>query len=451
MRALPAGLIDPALVDALAPRVFGHVAAVEGSRLKIAGLGGLARLGDRVGIARGPDSSVYAEILSVDRREAVAYAFGPTAGVAAGARAILERGAAFARPGAAWLGKVVDWRGRTIEGLAPAPGGRTMALDAAPPPAAARRPIGDRLATGYAAFDSFLPLCRGQRIGIFAGSGVGKSTLLCGLAARAEADVCVYALIGERGREVRALIDAARAAGFLERTVFVASTSDEPALARREAGRLALAIAEYFRDEGKHALLVFDSLTRYAEAHREIALARGEPPSLHAFPPSTVGALARLVERSGPGAGEAGDITAIYSVLVAGSDMDEPVADMVRGLLDGHIVLDREIAERGRYPAINVRRSVSRALPDAASAGENALLLEARALLSAYENAELLVRSGLYAAGADAATDRAIRLWPELDAFIARRGDASPQDWFDALRRILESDPGPAGFYAGVA
>jgi flagellum-specific ATP synthase len=430
-------LVDRTLIEALSPQIFGQVASVEGARLRIAGLGGLARLGDRLLIAPDQQSSVYAEVLGAEGRDIIGYAFGSTTGIAVGARAELKKAAAFVRPSAQWLGKVLNWRGQAADYQTLADGDCPKPLDARPLPATDRRPIGRRLATGHAAFDTFLPLCRGQRIGVFAGSGVGKSSLLGALAARVEADVCVYALIGERAREVRALADHAREAGFLDRAVIIASTSDEPALAKRDGARLALTTAEYFRDRGDHVLLVFDSLTRYAEAHREVALARGEPPSLHAFPPSTVGALAALVERSGPGAGESSDITAIFSVLVAGSDMDEPVADMVRGLLDGHVILDRTIAERGRFPAINVRRSVSRALPAAASVDENKLLIEARRLLAAYENAELMVRSGLYSAGSDSTTDRAISIWPSLDAFLGRSGPVATEFWFAELRRII--------------
>lgn len=439
MSSTPAALLDPTLVDALSPRIFGHVVAVEGAQLRISGLAGFAKLGDRLLIAQDQHSSVNAEVLGAKGRDTIAYSFGSTAGIAIGARADLKPSASVVRPSGDWIGRVLNWRGEADDDNPLFLGDRPTRLDARPLHAALRRPVGERLATGHAAFDTFLPLCRGQRIGVFSGSGVGKSSLLSALATHISADVCIYALIGERGREVRALADYARSAGFLDRTVIIASTSDESALAKREGARLALATAEYFRDEGKHALLIFDSLTRYAEAHREVALARGEPPSLHAFPPSTVGALAGLVERSGPGAGDAGDITAIYSVLVAGSDMEEPVADMVRGLLDGHVVLDRAIAERGRFPAINIRRSISRSLPAAASLEENRLLIEARSILAAYENAELLVRSGLYSSGADPTTDRAISLWPSLDDFIARSGDFAAHYWFEELRRLLAS------------
>ncbi|HBS30969.1 MAG TPA: flagellum-specific ATP synthase FliI [Parvularcula sp.] len=433
-------MIEPALIESLRPSVYGAIAAVDGAKLRVGGLARFVRVGDRLSITREKRPPLIAETYAVERDAALAYAFESTEGVTAGARAELRPDIAFARPSKDWLGRVLNWRGETIDGAAPRGGARAMRLNAPPPPAALRRALGPRLATGMAAFDTFLPLCRGQRAGVFAGSGVGKSTLLSSFAAGVDADVCVLALIGERGREVRSFVEAAREAGILDKTVVIASTSDEPPLARRESARLALAVAEYFRREGAHALLVFDSLTRFADAHREIALAKGEPPSLHAYPPSTVSALAALVERAGPGVEGEGDITAVFSVLVAGSDMEEPVADMVRGLLDGHIVLDRTIAERGRFPAVNIRRSVSRSLPAAASAAENGALLEARRLLAAYENAELVLRAGLYVAGADAATDRAIALFPRLDAFIAQHDMANPEESFARLQAILRSN-----------
>lgn len=437
MTADNAMLLDPGLIDAVRPALFGSVSSVEGPLLQVAGLGGFVRVGDRLAVRRKWGPPVYAEALGVGPDGAKAYAFGSTAGVTAGDRADLLPFEAYARPGPDWLGRVLNWRGESVDGATPARGDRPMRLDKPPIAPARRKPIGERQDTSLAAFDTFLPICQGQRLGVFAGSGVGKSSLIGDLAAGIKADVCVVALIGERGREVMSFVKAAEDAGYRERAIIIASTSDEPALARRESARLAMASAEYFRDAGKHVLLVFDSLTRFAESHREIALARGEPPSLHAYPPSTVNALAAVVERAGPGAEGQGDITAIFSVLVAGSDMDEPVADMVRGLLDGHVVLDRAIAERGRYPAINIRRSVSRSLPGAANAEENALLLEARALLAAYENAEMIVRAGLYVAGSDPATDRAIAIWPDLDRFIARAGMANIGSSFDELREIL--------------
>ncbi|MDZ7628431.1 MAG: FliI/YscN family ATPase [Parvularculaceae bacterium] len=433
-------MIDQALIATLKPSVFGVVVAVDGPKIRVGGISRFVRIGDRLSIARRDRHALIAETFAVEQGAALAYAFEPTEGVTAGARADLKPDIAFVRPSEDWLGRVINWRGETIDGARPRNGARAMALNAPPPPAALRRSLGERLPTGMAAFDTFLPLCRGQRVGVFAGSGVGKSSLLASLAAGIDADICVVALIGERGREVLSFMEMARAAGILGRTVVIASTSDEPPLARRESARLALSVAEYFRRAGAHVLLIFDSLTRFADAHREIALAKGEPPSLHAYPPSTVSTLAALVERAGPGVDGEGDITALFSVLVAGSDMEEPVADIVRGLLDGHVVLDRAIAERGRFPAVDIRRSVSRSLPAAASAEENATLIEARRVIAAYENAELILRAGLYVAGADAAIDRAIALWPRLDAFVAQGGMADAETSFSRLREILRSN-----------
>ena len=270
-------------------------------------------------------------------------------------------------------------------------------------------------------FDTILPLARGQRIGIFAGSGVGKSSLLADLARGIEADIVVYGLIGERGRELRDFTETVLGPEGMARAVVIAATSDQAPLIKRRAAWMAMATAEVFRDQGKHVLLMLDSLTRFAEAHREIALTAGEAPSLRAFPPSTANLIASLCERAGPGPFGKGDITGVFSVLVAGSDMDEPVADITRGVLDGHVVLDRGIAERGRFPAIDVRRSVSRSLPGIASAAENAQLSKLRRVLTAYENAALMIQTGLYAPGSDPAIDEAMTLWPGLDAFFAER------------------------------
>jgi flagellum-specific ATP synthase len=440
MIGFEAGQLAAALSKA-APVWFGRVVGVEGARIQIEGLGGVGRLGDRVTLHARNDARIEAEVIALSGQLLSAYAFGATRGLSAGDRAVLNKSATIARPSEDWLGCVLNWRGQRIDGSTPMRGLFALGLDAAPPAAPRRRRLGSRLATHHAAFDTFLPICRGQRVGLFAGSGVGKSMLLGSLARRVAADVCVIALIGERGREVRHFVEETLGPDGLERAVVIASTSDESALAKREGARLALTVAEYFRMTGKQVLLVFDSLTRYAEAHREIALAAGEPPSLHAFPPSTFNAIASLAERAGPGVEGEGDITAIFSVLVAGSDMEEPVADMVRGILDGHFVLDRTIAERGRYPAINIRRSVSRSLPAAASVAENALLADARSLLSAYEDAEMIIRAGLYEPGSDARIDRAIRIFPHLDAFIGRQTDGPPEESFRLLETVLNGGP----------
>jgi flagellum-specific ATP synthase len=341
------------------------------------------------------------------------------------------------RPCAAWIGRVIDAFGAPLDGRPLVDGAIAAPLRRAPPPATRRRAIGARLDTGLAVFDTLLPIARGQRVGLFAGSGVGKSTLLAQLARGVTADVVVLGLIGERGREVRDFIDNVLGPAGMARAVVVAATSDQAPLAKRQAAWLATTVAEFFRDEGRHVLLLLDSITRFAEAHREVALAAGEAPSLRAYPPSTAHAIASLCERAGPGAAGQGDVTAIYSVLVAGSDMEEPVADITRGTLDGHVVLERTIAERGRYPAVDVRRSVSRSLPGCASAEENALIARARRLTGAYEDAEPMIRTGLYVTGADPEIDAAVAVHPALEAFVASPAPDGAAGSFAALAAAL--------------
>ena len=341
-------------------------------------------------------------------------------------------------PDSSWIGRVIDPFGQPLDGRPLLRGAVAQPVRARPPSAHDRRGLGPRLETGLAAFNTFLPVVRGQRVGLFAGSGVGKSTLLGRLTKGIDADTAVIALIGERGRELREFTDRILGREGLSRTVVVAATSDQPALVRRRCAWTAMAVAESLRDEGRQVLFLADSLTRFAEAHREIALAAGESPSLGGYPPSTAGMIAGLCERAGPGREDSGDISAIFTVLVAGSDMEEPVADMVRGVLDGHVVLDRRIAERGRFPAVDLLRSVSRSLPDAASAEENALLSRARALLGRFEKAEMMVQAGLYTSGSDPELDIAIRLWPKLDAFLAERETGTSRDSFARLGAILD-------------
>lgn len=432
----------------------GRVAALSDGGFDVAGLGPFARIGDGVRLTRRAGGAVDGEIVALRRPAggdgaaaiAVVMAFGAIDGAAVGDRVVLCENAA-PRPSEAWLGQTLDADGRPSFGPPPAPGLREAALRGAPPCALERRGLGPRLATGHAPLDTVLPICRGQRVGVFAGSGVGKSRLMGALAQRMAADVVVIGLIGERGREVREFVDKTLGAEAMKRAVVIAATSDQPAAVKRRAAWLTLAVAEHFRDAGRDTLLLLDSVTRFAEAHREVALTGGEGAGHGGFPPSTSGVVAGLLERAGPGAERPGpdgrvpgDITAVFTVLVAGSDMDEPVADMTRGMLDGHIVLSRDIAERGRFPAIDVRRSVSRSLPDAASDAENALLREARRLIAAYEQAAPMIQIGLYQPGGDPELDRAVRLWPQLDAFVAEPS-ASPEAAFEQLAEILNEGP----------
>jgi flagellum-specific ATP synthase len=430
--------LTAALHAAQPVRRWGRATAVTGSTVRVGGLGAAARRGDRLMVraAQGPEQE--AEIVALDRDGALAMWFGDGDGVAVGDAAWLAQ-APEVRPGPDWLGRIVDAFGRPLDGAPLRPGPVRAPLRRAPPPPARRRALGPRLGSGLSVFDTLLPLAQGQRIGLFAGSGVGKSTLLSRLARGVQADVVVAGLIGERGREVRDFVEKGLGPEGMARAVIVAATSDQSPLAKRQAAWLATAVAEGFRDSGKHVLLLIDSVTRFAEAHREVALAAGEAPSLRAYPPSTAHQIAQLVERAGPGADGQGDITAIYSVLVAGSDMEEPVADIARGVLDGHVVLERAIAERGRFPAVDVRRSVSRSLPDAADAAENALIALARRRIAAYEEVEPMIRTGLYAPGADADADAAVAVHAALEAFIAAPSTGA-ETAFDALAEALGAD-----------
>ena len=418
-------------------RRVGRVAAIGQAALEIEGLTHQARIGDQVAIALRAGGALGGEIVAIGPRRARAMTYAPLDGAAVGDPATLL-GAAEAHPAEAWVGRLVDAFGAPLDGRPLKPGPVAAPLRRPPPAAATRKALGPRLATGLRVFDTMLPLARGQRIGVFAGSGVGKSSLLADLARGIEAEIVVYALIGERGRELRDFTETVLGPAGMARAVVIAATSDQAPLIKRRAAWMAMACAEVFRDAGRHVLLILDSLTRFAEAHREIALTAGEAPSLRAFPPSTANLIAALCERAGPGAFGRGDVTAIFSVLVAGSDMEEPVADITRGVLDGHVVLERAIAERGRFPAVDVRRSVSRSLPAAASAAENAAIGRARRLVTTYEEAALMIRSGLYVPGSDPAVDEAAARWPALDAFFAEPAPDGVAASFARLGAILD-------------
>ncbi len=318
-------------------------------------------------------------------------------------------------------------------------------MRAGPPDATGRARLGARLDLGVRALDCFVTCREGQRLGLFAGSGIGKSTLLAMLAKGAACDVTVLALVGERGREVREFLEDDLGPEGRERAVVVVATSDAPALARRQAGLTAMTVAEYFRDQGKSVLLLMDSLTRYCLALREIGLAAGEPPATRGYPPSVFSELPRLLERAGPGPqGSTGQITALFTVLVEGDDHNEPIADAVRGILDGHVVLDRRIAEAGRYPPIDVLRSLSRAAAGCLSAEDVALVRRARGILAVHADIADLVRLGAYRRGHDAVADEALALAPRVEAILRQEHhERTPVTLaFDQLRAALETSNG---------
>ncbi len=414
----------------------GRVAAVDGGVLHVAGLSRSARVGDLLTVRLRDGSQIGGEVIRLGGATLVMLPDAPVQGVALGDRVLLRSDPGIA-PHDGWLGRLIDPYGMPLDGQPLLAGPVTSSLRAAPPAPSRRRALGARLETGMAIFNTMLPIVEGQRLGLFAGSGVGKSTLLATLARNMTADVVVIALIGERGREVREFVDNVLGTEGMTRSVVVAATSDRSPLARRRCAWTAMTVAEHFRDQGKNVLFLADSITRFAEAHREISVAAGEDASLRGYPASTTHTITSLCERAGPGEDGCGMITAVFSVLVAGSDMEEPIADTLRGVLDGHVVLSRDIAERGRYPAIDLSKSVSRSLPMAASDDENTMIITARRLLGAYEKSEMMVRSGLYARGSDPQLDQAIEVWPRLDAFISEPEPHDCSASFARLKRVL--------------
>ncbi|MDF2637894.1 MAG: flagellum-specific synthase FliI [Novosphingobium lindaniclasticum] len=421
-------------------RRYGRVVAVRGALIEVEGLSGAAQIGSRVTL-NSPTGQVEAEVTGLDRGIAHCMPFSEPQGIASGSRADLSASQFALRPSSGWLGRMVDGLGRPVDGLGPLEQGAMLRkIKASPPPASARARVGGRLSTGVRALDLFAPLCRGQRLGLFAGSGVGKSVLLSMLARWTECDVAVIGLIGERGREVQEFVQDDLGEEGLARSVVVVATSDEPALMRRQAAWTTLTVAEHFRDQGLNVLCLMDSVTRFAMAQREIGLASGEPPATKGYTPTVFAELPRLLERAGPGLPGQGAITGLFTVLVDGDDHNEPVADAVRGILDGHIVITRQIAERGRYPAIDVLKSVSRTLPHCLGEEENHIRLAARREMATYKDMEEMVRLGAYRAGSSAEVDRAVALAPRIENLLKQgkqdRGFA--QESFEALAALME-------------
>ena len=429
--------LQTALRGIKSSRRFGCVISVDTAAIRVEGLSINGRVGDQVLIEKGRDTSVAGEVVSLERQFVVVMPYGLTDGIAIGDLVELNT-ANNNRPSGSWAGRIVDAFGQPLDGRPLYSGETSVPLRGVPPDAATRRPLGPRLNTSLAVFNTILPIARGQRIGVFAGSGVGKSSLLAEMAKGLDCDIVVIALIGERGREVKEFTEHVLGSEGMKRAIVVAATSDQSPLAKRRSAWTATAIAEYFRDQGKHVLLLMDSVTRFAEAHREIALTAGEAPSLRAFPPSTSNLIASLTERSGPGAVGCGDITAIFSVLVAGSDMEEPIADITRGVLDGHIILDREIAESGRFPAIDISRSVSRSLPEIATNEENVTISRVRKSVSVYEKAAPMIQTGLYSQGSDPEIDKAISLRPSLEEFFIRNLTETATESFQQLHECMQ-------------
>lgn len=415
---------------------IGRVTASDSGRILVGGLTHVARIGDQVDVHRVGSDIIPGEVVQIEPTQIAVMPDGDLSGLCLGDPVRLKEPLSVS-PDDSWLGRVINAAGLPLDGKPLKKGHKSRRLRNFPPPAADRRGFGARLTTGSFALNTVLPLVRGQRIGLFAGSGVGKSSMLATLVRHVDCDVTVVALVGERGRELRHFTQDVLGEDGMRKCVVVAATSDRSALERRRCAWTAMSIAEHFRDAGKSVLFIADSITRFAEAHREVASVSGEVPVLRGHPPSTAQLITELCERAGPGTEGTGDITAVLSVLVQGSDMEEPIADILRGVLDGHIVLDRQIAERGRYPAINLLQSVSRSLPGAATEAENQTIMRIRQLISLYEQNAMMIRSGLYTSGTDPELDLAVKLWSDLDAFLGECGDSLPEHCFNKLRLLL--------------
>ena len=424
-----------------ATRVSGQVKGILGLTLTVAGLERAAVIGQRCRVL-GRQGAIESEVVGTGPDGLRLLPFGKWEGVAVGDKVELVLNDPGIQPDNSWVGTVVDALGRPLSGAPRLAQRRRMAVSSKPPPAMDRKLVGEKLETQIKTIDLFTPICRGQRLGIFAGSGVGKSTLMAMLARNTNADVIVIGLIGERGREVREFIQNDLGAAGLARSVVVVSTGDEPPLLRRQAAWTAMSVAEHFRASGRQVLLLLDSVTRFAMAQREIGLAIGEPPTSRGYPPTVFSELPNLLERAGPGMDNEGDITGVFTVLVDGDDHNEPISDAVRGIVDGHVVLDRQVAERNRYPAVNVQRSISRMLPGCHDPDQRVILDKAKKALARYADMEDLIRVGAYKPGSDLETDKAIRFFEEADPYLSQQREdrvPAPEAFAEMFRMLLEA------------
>ncbi len=431
--------LDRAVRTGGAPRlrISGTVAEATAGAYAVSGLSRFVALGDCVRLAIGAHEQI-AEVIRIDEARVTVKPFEVHTSAALGTR-VYRDGPRQLRPDASWRGRVIDALGRSLDGAGPLlAGDRVLSTEQAPPAALRRARVLSPVRFGVRAIDLFTPLCLGQRIGVFAGSGVGKSSLLSMFARSRGFDTVVLALVGERGREVREFVEDSLKAS-LGTAVVVVSTSDESPMMRRQAPKTAMTVAEYFRDRGDNVLLIVDSVTRYAHAARDVALAAGEPPVARGYTPSVFSELPKLLERAGPGEEGSGSITGIFAVLVDGDDHNDPVADAIRGTLDGHIVLDRAIADQGRYPAINVLSSISRLARNVWTPEQRTLLGKVRGLIARFEDTRDLRLMGGYKPGADPDLDRAVVLVPKIYHALEQDLAAPPsEDPFRELAELLQ-------------
>ena len=399
---------------------YGRVSGVQGLFIEVSGILSPLAVGDRCNVINNRGKRVACEIVSFKDDKILLMPYDSMDGIGVNCPVEVLDAKPVIYPHPSWLGRIVNAFGEAIDGKGPLlKGAKPYFIKSSPPPAQFRDRVKGKVDLGIKAVNAFLTICKGQRMGIFAGSGVGKSTLMSMMARHTNSDISVIGLIGERGREAKEFVEDVLGEEGLKKSVLVLATSDESPLLRRQAAYVTMAIAEYFRDENKDVLCMMDSITRFAMAQREISLSVGEPPASKGYTPSVFSELPRLLERAGPGAGT-GSITGLFTVLVDGDDHNEPVADAVRSILDGHIVLDRAIAERNRYPAINILRSISRTMPDCDTPEEAAMVAKARKYIASYEDMAELIRLGAYKKGSNREVDEAIFYYPMLEDFLAQ-------------------------------
>ncbi len=409
-------------IDLIKPEsVYGKVSAVNGLIVEVVGLYSHCSIGSYCEIMTHNKTKIMAEVIGIKDEIALVMPFKNTTGIALGCIVKSLDGLHAIYPSISWIGRVIDAFGNPIDGKGSLMrGNQPCHLQNAPPQSHKRKRVGKKINIGIRAINTFLSCCEGQRMGIFAGSGVGKSMMMAMITKFADIEVKVIGLIGERGREVQEFIEDYLGEDNLAKAIVVVATSDESALIRRQAAYTTLTLAEYFRDLGIDVLCMMDNLTRFAMAQREIGLAAGEPPTTKGYPPSVFSILPKLLERAGPGEKDQGSITGLFSVLVENDDTNEPIADTVRGILDGHIVLDRKIARKGIYPAIDILNSVSRTMPRCNTDDENKLVNRARYLLSTYDEVADMIRIGAYKKGSDPEVDEAIKYHQKLNSFISQ-------------------------------
>jgi len=421
MSLLASPALRHAARTAALPRRTGRVSRLVGLRLEVQGLE--AAVSDAVVVRRQDGTLLPAEVVALEGSSLACMPLGPLQGVRFGDPVEALGHPLPVRVGPSLLGRVLDGLGNPIDDGPPLSDLESVAIEADPPHPLKREMVDVQLGLGVRALDTTVPCGRGQRLGIFAGSGVGKSSLLSMITRGTSAQVCVLALIGERGREVSEFIHRDLGPEGLARSVVVVATSDQPALVRIRASFTATRIAEWFRDQGTDVLLMMDSLTRFAMAQREVGLAAGEPPATRGYPPSVFSLLPKLLERAG--AAERGSITGLYTVLVEGDDMNEPIADAARSILDGHLVLSRRLATAGHFPSIEVLDSISRVEGAITTPSQRALARELRRLLAAYRDTRDLIEIGAYARGSNPLVDRAVSLKELIDAFLRQEMGAT--------------------------